>query len=67
MVIERLFYSPKDVATIFDMSVRQVYSHAHRKSPGFPQAKFIGEGRKRTIRFCIQETMLCASKWRNEE
>ena len=67
MQAKQLFYSPKDVAIIFDMSPRQVYFHAHRGSPGFPTPKMIGIGRKKTMRFCIEQTMQCATTWRREE
>jgi len=67
MQAKQLFYSPKDVAIIFDMSTRQVYFHAHRCSPGFPQPKMIGTGRKRTMRFGIEQTMQCATTWGREE
>ena len=67
MLVKQLFYSPKDLAIIFDMSLRQVYSHAHRNSPGFPAPKMIGNGRKRTIRFCIEETTRLATKWREDK
>jgi len=63
MQAKPLFYSPKDVAIIFDMSVRQVYFHAHRGSPGFPEPKLIGSGRKKTMRFGIAETMQLANNW----
>ena len=67
MVVTRLFYTPKDVAIIFDMSIRQVYRHAKHRSPGFPEAKRIGVGPRPIVRFDIQETMKCASMWRTEE
>ena len=60
MLVKQLFYSPKDVAIIFDMSVRQVYRHAHNHSPGFPRPFMIGLGRRRTMRFWIAETDQCA-------
>lgn len=67
MKVERQFYSPKDVATIFDMTIRQVYRHAKARSQGFPQPLSIGNSRKKTLRFNIADTMQCAVKWRVEE
>ena len=66
MLVKQLFLSPKDVAIIFDMSVRQVYYHAHHQSCGFPRPKLIGDKRK-FMRFCIEETKECANDWRDEE
>ena len=63
MQIKQLFYSPKDVAIIFDMSVRQVLHHAHKQSDGFPRPKLIG-GKKKAYRFCIDETHKCANDWK---
>ena len=63
MQVKQLFFSPKDVAIIFDMSVRQVYYHAHNGSEGFPRPKLIGQKRK-FMRFCIEETQKCATDWR---
>lgn len=63
MQVKKLFYSPKDIAIIFDLSVRQVYYHAHHKSYGFPRPKIIGDKRK-FMRFCIEETERCLTDWK---
>lgn len=67
MQVKQVFYSPKDLAIIFDMTVRQVYFHAHRGSEGFPVPKMIGTGRKKTMRFSIEDTQNCVSSWRDDE
>ena len=66
MQVKQVFYSPKDVAIIFDMSVPQVLRYARKKAAGFPRGKQIGDKRKQW-RFNIEETMQCAVHWKEDE
>lgn len=67
MVPKKMFLSSREVALVFNVSLRTVQKHAKRGTKLFPRGYYIGEGKRPLLRFRIEDVKKCIQNHKIKE